>query len=61
MAAAFAEQESTGDLALHRQWISTLLQQYYDPMYDYQLGQRDGEILFRGNRDAVVQWATGGA
>ena len=59
MAAAFAEQESTGDLALHREWISTLLQQYYDPMYDYQLGQRDGEVLFRGNRDAVIQWASG--
>lgn len=59
MAAAFAEQRSSGDLTLHREWISTLLEQYYDPMYDYQLGQRDGEVLFRGNRDAVVQWASG--
>lgn len=60
MAAAFAAQRSTGDLGLHREWISTLLQKYYDPMYDYQLGQRDGEVLFRGNREAVIQWASGG-
>ena len=61
MAAAFAEQQATGELALHRQWISTLLLEYYDSMYDYQLGQREGEVLFRGDRDAVVQWASGSA
>ncbi len=59
MAAAFAAQEASGDLSLHREWIAFLLEQYYDPMYDYQLGQRNGEVLFRGNRAAVVEWAAG--
>jgi tRNA 2-selenouridine synthase len=30
---------------------------YYDPMYEYQLAQRAGRQLFRGNRDEVVAWA----
>jgi tRNA 2-selenouridine synthase len=60
MDAAFARQQGNGDLSLHRDWISTLLEQYYDPMYEYQLGRREGEVLFRGNRDAVVDWAAGG-
>jgi tRNA 2-selenouridine synthase len=59
MAAAFAAQEAGGDLALHRQWIASLLEDYYDPMYEYQLDQRDGEVLFRGSRDAVIDWAAG--
>ena len=59
MAAAFAEQRQVGSLELHREWITTLLQEYYDPMYEYQLAQRDGMELFRGNRDAVIAWAAG--
>lgn len=59
MTRAFAAQCRDGGLALHRLWIAALLQQYYDPMYEYQLGQRAGEVLFRGNRDAVVDWAAG--
>ena len=59
MTAAFAAQGGSGDLALHREWIATLLEQYYDPMYEYQLAQREGEVLFRGSRDAVIDWAAG--
>jgi tRNA 2-selenouridine synthase len=59
MAAAFAAQASSGDLSLHREWIAFLLEHYYDPMYDYQLSQRNGEVLFRGNRSAVIEWAAG--
>lgn len=59
MAAAFAEQRRSGALSLHREWIATLLDHYYDAMYDYQLAQRNGEVLFRGSRDAVVHWAAG--
>jgi len=52
--AAFQKQWKEGDLSLHRQWIGLLLSTYYDPMYDYQLGKRSGEVLFRGPRDQVV-------
>lgn len=41
----------------HRGWISLLLQEYYDPMYDYQLGQSAGRIVFRGDHAAVREWA----
>ncbi len=61
MAAAFVAQDESGDLALHRDWITALLEQYYDPMYEYQLAQRGGEVVFRGSRDEVVAWAAGDA
>jgi len=61
MAEAFAQQWRDGDLSLHRPWVAFLLQKYYDPMYEYQLSQRDGKQLFHGDRDAVVAWAERGA
>ena len=56
--AAFAEQWRSGSPVAHRAWIATLLEKYYDPMYEYQLAQRAGRQLFRGSRDEVVAWAT---
>ena len=65
MASAFAAQQERGDLSGHRGWIALLLEQYYDPMYEYQLAQRQGAQLLTGNREAVIEWAesgdTGGA
>jgi tRNA 2-selenouridine synthase len=57
MAEAFTAQTLNGDLSGHRQWIAFLLEKYYDPMYQYQLEQRQGAVLFRGDRDAVTRWA----
>jgi len=57
MDSAFDNQWRGGDVAGHRDWIAFLLQHYYDPMYDYQLTQREGRVLFRGHRDAVLTWA----
>ena len=58
MISAFEEQQSSfGDTALHRVWIAELLEQYYDPMYEYQLTQRPGcEVLFRGTCSEVIEW-----
>ena len=58
MSSAFAEQAATGDTSLHRVWIESLLVDYYDPMYQYQLEQRSVErkVLFCGNRDAVTEY-----
>ena len=61
MEAAFAEQANGGDCSLHRVWLAGLLNDYYDPMYDYQIAQRDDEVLFRGEREAVVEWAKAAA
>ena len=35
--------------------IAALLTEYYDPMYDYQLQQKQGEIIFRGDSHAILQ------
>lgn len=58
MGEAFRAQWSGAGCAGHRQWIAFLLENYYDPMYDYQLERRRGRRLFSGERDAVVAWAT---
>src|SRR5690606_7481482 len=49
-----------GDNNLHRGWIALLLQDYYDPMYDFQMSEKQGRILFRGNAAAVREfWLSG--
>ncbi len=45
-----------GDPDAHRRWITDLLRDYYDPMYEYQLGKREERILFQGNRQAVKEF-----
>lgn len=40
----------------HREWISRLLKQYYDPMYQYQLNKKSQKILFQGSHQAMHQW-----
>lgn len=60
MADAFAEQRASGDTRGHRAWIALLLETYYDPMYEYQMGKRSGPVLFRGSRQAVIDWAVTG-
>jgi len=40
MDAALNEQASTGRVDAHRKWLSCMLTQYYDPMYDYQRSKR---------------------
>jgi tRNA 2-selenouridine synthase len=42
---------------LHRRWIELLLTRYYDPMYEYQINRREGEVLARGNRDEIIEMA----
>lgn len=59
MAEAFEAQRDCGELTGHREWIAFLLEKYYDPMYEYQLQQRKGEVLFRGDRQAVIERARG--
>jgi tRNA 2-selenouridine synthase len=58
---AFERQWQTGDVSSHRDWITELLDQYYDPMYEYQLSKRAGELLYSGNRKSVLDWAQQGA
>ena len=50
------QQHADGDSALHREWISVLLRDYYDPMYDYQLRHHSERIIFRGEAAAVYEF-----
>jgi len=40
----------------HEGWIKLLLQEYYDPMYDYQLKKKDHSIQFAGNSREVMEF-----
>lgn len=48
---------SRGETDGHRAWITLLLEQYYDPMYDYQLASAAERIVFRGTTEEVLAWA----
>jgi tRNA 2-selenouridine synthase len=39
-----------------QQGIRQLLEEYYDPMYQYQLDQRQGRVLFSGDEQALIEW-----
>jgi tRNA 2-selenouridine synthase len=53
MQTAFDHQKMTGDATAHKQWVEVLLCEYYDPMYDYQLEQKQQKIIFQGDAQAV--------
>ncbi|GAA0684870.1 tRNA 2-selenouridine(34) synthase MnmH [Marinobacterium maritimum] len=53
---ALTIQQQTGDTALHRDWISALLSEYYDPMYCFQSERNASRIVFRGNRAEVLEY-----
>ncbi len=44
----------------HRAWIRRLLVQYYDPMYEHQLGKKLGRVAFRGGGEEFLRWAAAG-
>jgi tRNA 2-selenouridine synthase len=50
------ERQMTGDLEGHRSWITTLLTDYYDPMYEYQLNRKTGRVRFTGTGNEVAAW-----
>tara|TARA_R110002094_G_C4896488_1_gene210040 strand:+ start:279 stop:1409 length:1131 start_codon:yes stop_codon:yes gene_type:complete len=56
MQAALDHQLTQGETELHRVWIEAMLSQYYDPMYDYQLGKKSERVLFRGCQTEVIEW-----
>ena len=56
MDSALEEQARSGAVDLHRDWIKTLLAEYYDPMYVYQRTQKSSRIEFTGDHDAVIDY-----
>ncbi|PSV24112.1 MULTISPECIES: tRNA 2-selenouridine(34) synthase MnmH [unclassified Photobacterium] len=48
--------QSTGSVSDHDGWLVPLLEQYYDPMYTYQLSKKAERIVFRGDYQTVKAW-----
>jgi len=49
-------QRNTGSCDGHLAWLSPLLEEYYDPMYRYQLSKKAGQIVYRGDYQQVESW-----
>lgn len=56
MQQALALQSKTGDISMHYDWLTAVLENYYDPMYEDQLNKRKDSICFRGNHDACYEF-----
>ena len=53
---ALVAQRSGKGTDQHRAWITTLLRDYYDGMYEYQLDGKRERIVFSGPRGAVLDY-----
>ncbi len=51
---AFKVQQISGKTESHKEWVQTLLEEYYDPMYNYQIEKSPIPIIFRGNEKEVL-------
>ena len=47
------------DLEQHREWIRRLLNDYYDPMYDYQIQNKDSRIVCHGDESDLIDYLLG--
>ena len=55
MEKALKQQRESGCSILHQEWIRVLLGDYYDPMYEYQLENKQGRIIARGNQEELAR------
>jgi tRNA 2-selenouridine synthase len=51
---AFKVQQISGKTEAHREWVQILLEEYYDPMYNYQIEKSPIPITFRGNEEEIL-------
>ncbi len=53
---ALKQQMLNSDMQSHKEWITILLEKYYDPMYDYQIKKSPIPVLFKGDEKAVFDF-----
>ena len=53
---AVQQHRETGETAAHRAWIESLLVDYYDAMYNYQLQKKLDRVCFVGRQSAVQEF-----
>ncbi len=51
---AVQEQINSQSWELYKDWIAYLLEEYYDPMYDYQIQKHESKIIFRGTSQEII-------
>lgn len=51
---AYKVQQVSGKTEAHKEWVQILLEEYYDPMYDYQIEKSPIPIIFRGNEKEIL-------
>lgn len=55
--AGLKQHRLNNDTTAYHPYISMLLTEYYDPMYDYQLRSKNRKVIFTGTADEVSYWA----
>ena len=53
---ALAAHARHNDVGGHRDWIRSLLNDYYDPMYASQRERKHDRVVFSGDQQAVIGW-----
>lgn len=53
---ALQTQVMRNDTSDHLEWISLLLTEYYDPMYQYQIDKKQDRVIFSGTHEDIHQW-----
>ncbi len=48
--------QQQGQAELHKEWITELLTNYYDPMYAYQLESKKPRVIFSGSQEEIIEW-----
>ncbi len=48
--------KQTGSPDAHGEWISQLLTDYYDPMYDYQIEKKKHRIIYSGSMQEILEY-----
>lgn len=52
---ALQNHRDNNDINGYRPIIASLLTEYYDPMYEYQLEQKQGKVIFSGNYNDILE------
>ncbi|AMO55534.1 tRNA 2-selenouridine synthase [Endozoicomonas montiporae] len=52
---ALQRHHDNDDIDGYRPLIADLLKEYYDPMYEYQLEQKEGKVIFKGNHKDIQE------
>ncbi|WP_281648694.1 tRNA 2-selenouridine(34) synthase MnmH [Parendozoicomonas sp. Alg238-R29] len=55
MEEALEQQQNGEEPSRHKDWIAALLRDYYDPMYEYQLEQKQDRIVATGNQQQLAE------